>query len=213
MYDMVQNLKYDTIRYNRNLQANILKSRQLDTFRAEISKAIKGNIDGNRLYEFWLKSQDFNQVVFDRSAITQLKNSGSLRLIKSDSLVRVMIDYYERKITSCESAENGLRIIAERLDVSCLQFFYYEPFDELIKTETQYGKTVPDSVFEKNNKPLYSNSPLALLNSDPRALMLLYNEVAAKEKAIKYYNSFIRWAKEAAESLMIHIEDEYHFKN
>ncbi len=212
MHDMVENLKYDTIRYNRNLQSNVLRGEQMDTFRAEISEAIKGDIHGNRLYDLWLKCQDFSQVVFNRSAISQLTNSGSLRLIKNDSLVTVIIDYYDRKISATEGAEGYLRKISERLDVSCLQFFYYEPFDEMVKTEIQHDKPVPDSVNEKNNRPLYSNPPLVLLNTDPKALMLLYNDVALKEKAMKEYNSYMRWAKEAAESLMIQIEDEYHFK-
>ena len=108
MHDMVENLKYDTIRYNKNLQSNVLLGKQLDTFRAEISEAIKGNVHGNRLYDLWIKCQDFGQVVFNRSAINQLTNSGSLRLIKNDSLVTVIIDYYERKISSCEVAEESL---------------------------------------------------------------------------------------------------------
>ena len=49
--------------------------------------------------------------------------------------------------------------------------------------------------------------------TNPAELKLLYNGVAQKEQALKGYNSFIRWAKEAAESLIIKIEDEYHFKD
>ena len=82
----------------------------------------------------------------------------------------------------------------------------------MIKTEIQFGKPVPDSVIERNNKPLKGNSPLALLNTNPAELKLLYNEAATKEKELQVYNSFIRWAKEDAENLMIQIEDEYHFK-
>ena len=37
MYDMVENLKYDTIRYNRNLVNNETIGMQLDSFRAAIS--------------------------------------------------------------------------------------------------------------------------------------------------------------------------------
>jgi hypothetical protein len=212
MYDMVENLKYDTIRYNRNLLANELIGLQLDTFRAEISKAVKGNIDGNRLYDLWLKCSDFNSVVFNRAAITQLKSSGSFRLIKNDSLATSIIDYYERKISACEDQEEKLRKMAERLTISSSHFFYYEPFDRILSTEFQYGKPVPDSINERNNKPGDSSPLLALLNTNPAELKLLYNDVAMKERNMKVYNSFLRWAKEAAESLMIQIEEEYHFK-
>jgi hypothetical protein len=212
MYDMVENLKYDTIRYNRNLLANELIGLQLDSFRAEISKAVKGNIDGNRLYDLWLKCSIYNTVVFNRAAITQLKNSGSFRLIKNDSLAASIIDYYERKISACEDQEEKLRNMAERLTISSSRFFYYEPFDGMLSTESQFEKQVPDSIKERNNKPLSSNPPLVLLNTIPAELKLFYNDVAMKEETMKNYNFFLRWAKETAEALMIQIEDEYHFK-
>ena len=47
MYDMVENLKYDTIRYNRNLRNNEILGKQLDAFRAEISRAVKGQVNGS----------------------------------------------------------------------------------------------------------------------------------------------------------------------
>jgi hypothetical protein len=212
MSDMIENLKYDTIRQNRNLLANEIKCNQLDSFRAAISKAIKGDIDGNNLYDLWLKTQNFNQVVFNRASITQLKNAGGFRLINNDALAKSISDYYDRIITANEAQEANTNNVSQRLEISSLRFFYYEPFGEMLKTETQFGKPIADSVNEKNNKPLMSNPPLALLNTNPTELKLLYNDVATKEKAIKNYNSFIRWAKESAEALMIQIEEEYHFK-
>jgi hypothetical protein len=213
MYDMVENLKYDTIRYSRNLRANLLMGLQLDSFRAEISKAVKGKIDGNRLYDLWLKCSNYNTVVFNRAAITQLKSSGSFRLIKNDSLASAIIDYYERKISTCEEQEDVIRNMAQRLTISSARFFYYEPFDGMLSTETHFGKPNPDSVTERNNKPLFSNPPLALLNTNPAELKLLYNDVAIKEETMKGYNSFIRWALEAAIDLMKQIKKEYRFKN
>ena len=212
MSDMVENLKYDTIRLNRNLQANKLKIAQLDSFRAEISKAIKGNINSNRLYDLWLKTQNFNQVVFNRASVTQLKNAGSFRLITNNALAQSIGDYYERIVSACESQEENTRVVSNRLDISSLHFFDYEPFDDLIKTEMQFGKPVPDSIIERNDKPLKSNSPLALLNTNSAEFKLLYNDAASKEKELQVYNSYIRWAKEAAENLMTEIEEEYHFK-
>ena len=82
----------------------------------------------------------------------------------------------------------------------------------MIKTEIQFGKPVPDSIIERNNKPLKGNSTLALLNTNITEFKLLYNDAATKQKGLQVYNSFIRWDKEAAENLMIQIEDEYHFK-
>jgi hypothetical protein len=212
MHDMVENLKYDTTRYNRNIRVNIELGLRLDTFRAEISKAVNGHIDGNRLYEFWQKCTNINTVVFNRAAITQLKSSGSFRLIKNDSLASSISDYYERKITACEEQEERLRKNAQQLAISSARFFYYEPFDALLRTETEYGKSLPDADSDIIKRVLNSNTSLVLLNSNPADLRLLYNDVAMKEEAMKQYNSFLRWAKTTAEALMVQIEEEYHFR-
>jgi hypothetical protein len=212
MYDMLENLKYDTIRYDRNLKGNVLFGAQLDSFRAAISKAIKGDVDGNRLYDLWLKCQNFSTVVFNKTAISQLKSSGSFRLIKNDSLAFYISDYYERKITACEEQEKAIIKMSDRLIVSSSHFFYYGPFDHLISTETNFGKPPPDSIIDRNKKPLGTNPPLSLLNTNPSGLKLLYNDVANKELAIKRYNAYLRWAKDAADELMIRVKREYHFE-
>ena len=212
MYDMVENLKYDTIRYNRNLVNNETIGMQLDSFRAAISVAIKGQINGNRLYELWLKCSSFNSVVFNRTAITQLKNSGSFRLIKNDILSSSISDYYERKITACEEQEEQLRRSNERLSISSARFFNYEPFDQLLSKETTFKELTPDSIIKNNYQIFNINPALTLLNSNPADLKLLYNDVAIKENEMKAYNAYLRWAKETAIALMQEIDKEYHFK-
>ncbi|HLP36881.1 hypothetical protein [Lacibacter sp.] len=212
MYDMVENLKYDTIRYNRNLRNNEILGKQLDTFRAEISQAVKGQIDGNRLYELWIKTANFNSVVYNRTALTQLKNSGSFRLIKNDKLSSSISDYYERKISASEEQEEKLRRLSERLSVTSAQFFYYEALEEMLSTETIFKEMTPDSIAKRLDKVLHSDLPLTLLNSNPADLKLLYNDVAMKEDAMKKYNAFLRWSKEAAIALMMEIKEEYQFE-
>ena len=212
MYDMVENLKYDTTRYNRNLVNNETIGKQLDSFRATISQAIKGQINGNRLYELWLKCSSFNSVVFNRTAITQLKNSGSFRLIKNNVLSSSISDYYERKITACEEQEEKLRKANERLSISSAGFFYYEPFDQLLTKETTFKELTPDSIIKRNSQIFSSDPPLTLLNTNPADLKLLYNDIAMKENAMKEYNAFLRWARETAIALMQEIDKEYHFK-
>ena len=213
MYDMVENLKYDTIRYNRNLRNNEILGKQLDTFRAEISKAVKGQINSNRLYELWIKTAGFSSVVYNRTALTQLKNSGSFRLIKNDTLSSSISDYYERKITASEGQEEKLRRLSERLGITSTQFFYYEPFDQMLSTETTFKEMTPALMAKRMDKVLNSDPPLALLNNNPADLKLLYNDVAMKEKALKEYNAYLRWARETAIALMQEIDQKYHFNN
>jgi hypothetical protein len=212
MYDMVENLKYDTIRYNRNLMNNEISGKQLDSFRVEISKAVKGQINGNRLYELWIKTASFSSVVYNRTAITQLKNSGSFRLIKNDKLSSSISDYYERKLSASEEQEEKLRRLSERLSISSAQFFYYEALEEMLSTETTFNEMTPALMAKRIEKILNSNYPLTLLNTNPADLKLLYNDVAMKEDAMKKYNAFLRWSRETAIALMMEIKEEYHIK-
>ena len=211
MYDMVENLKYDTVRCNRTLAANVLKGKNMDSLRAEIDEATHGKINNNRLYDLWFRTHGYNIVVFNRASITQLKNSGNLRLVKNDSLLVAIIDYYDRKTFACDNSKDALAEFSKELSKMSLQFFYYAPFDELLKIERQFGQSLPDIVTEKQRQILHSNSPLKLLNTDPKAFKLLYNQIASTELSLKSYNAFIRWTKEAAESLIIQIKTEYHF--
>jgi hypothetical protein len=211
MHNMVENLKYDTTRCNKNLAINVILGKNMDSLRFEISEAIKGNINSNRLYDLWIRTEGFSLVAFNRAAITQLKNSGNLRLVKNDSLVSEVIDYYDRKLFACEIAKDGMFEFSKRLENRSLQIFYNAPFDELLKIESVFGEPIPDSIIVKQQQILNSKPPLALLSTDPKILQQLYNEVAAKEKGLKDYNAYIRWAKDAAELLIIQIEKEYQF--
>ena len=121
-------------------------------------------------------------------------------------------DYYERKISACEDQEEKLRRSNERLSISSARFFYYEPFDQMLSTETTFKERTPDSIISRNNKILNSNPPLTLLNNNPADLKLLYNDVAINENNMKEYNAYLRWARETAIALMQEIDKEYHFK-
>src|SRR6267154_1133995 len=50
--EMVNNLKYDTIRCTRNIAVDKNISLALDSLRDELKKAIEGKVDGNKLYYF-----------------------------------------------------------------------------------------------------------------------------------------------------------------
>ena len=102
MKEIVENLRYDTLRMNRNTIRNIANCKSLDSFRYEILEARAGRINSNRLYYLQAKSFGYNNVVFNTSAISQLKSSGALRLIENRTLVEKIDDYYLRRINAAE---------------------------------------------------------------------------------------------------------------
>jgi len=104
MKEVVANLKYDTLRCSVNAITNVQVELGLDSLRDELKSAIHGNVNTNALYYFELKyGLNVGQAVFNTSAITELKNSGSLRLIENKQLVSDMADYYQRKIYATET--------------------------------------------------------------------------------------------------------------
>ncbi|MEJ8817267.1 hypothetical protein [Lacibacter sp. H407] len=212
MHDMVENLKYDTARCGYTLNRNVEAGLRLDSFRTEIFKAIQGNIDGNRLYELWYNNRSAFAVTFNEAAITQLKNSGHLRLINNDSLVNKILTYYERKVSSTDVNRLILRSIGEEREQVYQRFFNFRYMDELLKEEWQMEKIKPDSSMKKLRAIFSSNPPLRLLKESPEELQVLYNSVARYEDGLKNYNAFLRWTKESAEQLIGDINQEYHFK-
>ncbi|MFN9949291.1 MAG: hypothetical protein ACK53B_00840, partial [Bacteroidota bacterium] len=134
MRDLVENLKYDTIRFNKNLLRNELRDLQLDSLRTQISLAAKGTADIPKLYDYWFKSQGFNSVVLNKTTITQLKNSGAFRLIADNKVSLAVGDYYERiayaidsKLDEVDNAEKGVKTFGKEI-------FQLEPFATIIKS-------------------------------------------------------------------------------
>jgi RNase P subunit RPR2 len=72
MKDMVENLKYDTVRLGRNFRRNTMKCQYLDSFRNEIQLALEGKNNVNQLYYYWIKTKSYNYVAFNKSTVTQL---------------------------------------------------------------------------------------------------------------------------------------------
>src|SRR5258706_7188945 len=95
MEEMVENLKADTSRFHHALSYNENASPILDSFRYEIDSAAAGHIHGNRLYFFSLSGQ-FSTVLFKEAAISEIKNSGSMRLIHDRHLADEILEYYDR---------------------------------------------------------------------------------------------------------------------
>src|SRR5215813_4753394 len=76
MQEIIENLKYDTLRCARNIETNVQVQQGLDSLRTELRNAGKGKVNGNKLYYYTLRYLgEFGQVAFNTSAISELKNS------------------------------------------------------------------------------------------------------------------------------------------
>src|SRR6266700_2928555 len=103
MKQIVENLKYDTIRCVFNAELNEELIRGMDSLRGEIRLAINGNINSNALYYYGLMyGGKYAIAAFNTSAIKEFKNSGSLRLVESKKLMDEITEYYERKMMNAD---------------------------------------------------------------------------------------------------------------
>jgi hypothetical protein len=208
--EMVNNLKYDTIRCDKNLAADEVTCRGLDSFRHELQKAIAGNVNGNKLYYFSMSSSHvLGRATFNISAYTELRNSGSLRLIADKKLVTEISDYYDRRVMATQSlAPVDLR---EELRKTNAEFFNWAYFDDYIK---EFDHKTANFAENYDYEKILTMTPAPkLLNTNPAALQRLYNEVAEYEIGVKNYIFFMRWAREGAVSLMGSIKKEYKLKD
>ena len=209
MHDMVQNLKYDTTRVTVNLPSNRETRKDLYSFRFEIKKAIAGEANTNRLYFYSLKINEFSQAVFNKSAITQLKNSGQLRLVKNDSLVNEILDYYERKVYAAEMYENEAHKAFNDFTAGLNNVFTTTSFDFVTSlSDSNYTEQIVEDY--KSSVGAVLNGPsLQLLTSDKVSLEKLHTAVIRFEAALVNYNRFLNFCREGAKKLIVHIEDVY----
>ncbi|MEO5983950.1 MAG: hypothetical protein ABIP80_00505 [Ferruginibacter sp.] len=209
MHDMVENLKYDTTRVALNVPLNRETKKDLDSFRYEIKNAISGQVNTNLLYYFSLKINDYNLVAFNKSAITQLKNSGQLRLVKNDALVNEMLDYYERKVYAAEVYQENAQKAFEDFAQALNNVFSTTPFDFIATaSDSTYSQQMEDD-YKQNISSVLKDQSLQLLNGDKATLEKLFTAVGNFEWSLINYNKFLNFSRQGAEKLMIHIEDLY----
>ena len=211
MKEVVENLKYDTVRCSKNSESNVEYALGIDSLRSELKKAIAGQANGNALYYFIIRYLgEIGQAVFNTSAITELKNSGSLRLIENKKIVVDMADYYERKVFAAKDMMPSKEQV-DALQKSLNQFFSFLYLDNYITSFNNINPKNYDNIY--NYQDILEHKPaLQLLNNDPKELEKLYTQVSQFEIQLKKYNFWLHHNKEAAEKLIEEIQQEYHLK-
>jgi hypothetical protein len=211
MKEVVENLKYDTVRCRINSAENVEVALGIDSLRNELKKAIMGQVNGNALYYFTLRYiGDFGQAVFNSSAITELKNSGSLRLIENKKIVAGMADYYERKVFAAKDMM-PTKEQRDALQKTINEFFNLLYMDDYIQSFNNITST--DYENEYNYQYILEYKPaLQLLNEEPKVLEKLYTQITQFEMQLKKYNFWLYHNEEAAVKLITEIQKEYHLK-
>ena len=209
MRDVRENLKYDTTRMGRNVPGNSVLKKDLDSLRFEINNAIRGNVNSNRLYYFYLRSREFNSSTFNKAAITQLKNSGLLRLVKNRDLMNDMLDYYERIVSGSEGYNQETFSSLNVMNAACDHVFKTTGFDFIKNaSDSAWNSTTADS-YLANLDAVLNMKELELLSKNPADLEKLHSAVLRFEWSIINYNRFLNFARQVAHKLIISIDKQY----
>ena len=209
MKEIVENLIYDTTRCSRNLVENTRDVSGLDSLRTELKEAIAGKVNGNALYYYTMKyTGDFGLAVFNTSAITELKNSGSLRLIGNKKLVNEISDYYERKLIAANY------FIPSALSRDAFmnaknELFSMVGLDDYLQSLDSTSNGI-NSIEYDYRKILGQSPALKLLNSDPKSFERFYTELYKFEVELKRYVFWLKYVRTEAIKLIDMIRLEYH---
>ena len=167
---ILENLKADTSRSNHALLYNQSKSLYLDSLRYEIASAISDKINSNKMYYFSIKRTGVSFVLFKQGAITQLKNSGKMRLIENKNLTNEILEYYDRWVIAVTYSETECAQKQTEFDKNSSNFFDSEYFEWLTKRETALPYA-PDTALQNYIAAILDRQPpLTLLNYTPLEL-------------------------------------------
>jgi hypothetical protein len=211
MYDMTKNLEYDRTRIAINLPANYSERSSLDSFRNEIQHTVLGKANIKKLYYYAFSVGGVGKVVFNKSTITQLRNSGQLRLVENDSLTNEIIDYYDRKVYASEFFGQYLDDSQNELLTEIRNIFSTIGFESMLKiTDSAYNNNLDDNLENEFKNEIEKNN-LKLLTTDKITLEKLHSLTVTNQLALFRYIQFLNYTNQSAEKLIAKIKLTYHF--
>lgn len=211
MYDMTKNLEYDRTRIAINLATNYSLRSSLDSFRNEIQQNLLGKANIKKLYFYAFTASGFGQVVFNKSTITQLRNSGQLRLVENDSLTNEIIDYYDRKVYASELYCQYFTDSQNELETEKRNIFSTIGFESMLKiTDSAYNNNLENNLENEFKNEIEKNN-LKLLTTDKITLEKLHSLTVSNQLALFRYIQFLNYTNQSAEKLIAKIKLTYHF--
>lgn len=206
MKEVVENLKYDMVRCDNNINKNATVIKGLDSLRTSISNAIDGNDQATDIYYYALKyGIDYNKAVLNRAAYEELINSGSIKAIDNRTLVQQLSDYYQR--IAFTVPEFRPKTGYENMQTSRKKFISFKGLEPFLQSFDTINK-VSFSV-DYDFKDIQQMEHLKLLQPHELALTDYYNDIAQFQIDLKTYIFYMSWVKEAANDLILDIKKEY----
>ena len=195
MRSLVQDLGTDVREIDANLEFGSVIAEKLDSLVYVLNEK---DPDKNAydIYRLGSKTGGIVEVSFNDRTASQLKNAGTMRLIRNADLSDSIQNYWKLVKVDESIAQKMFDIQAKSTDlmVQMMSNKYYERKDP----------SNPSAVSIKKDAKL--------INSDPRLIVQLSNRARGRFTMLNFYLAQIRETKEIALRLIVLIKKEYHLK-
>ena len=193
---MVQDLSEDTAKMSTQIVLNTDKVAAIDSFLNNIYATPYTDSSLKIIYRLNTRLRGRYQVYFTKRTITQLQNSGGLRLIRNKGASDSIVVYDER----CQQIETQWDVLfIAQIKARELEFKIFYPRHLLNPLQT------PGSA------PVWyrSNTKFTLLNEDEKLMMEYANWVTDTKVSVEYYALFLKDHEERAIRIMQFLQKEY----
>jgi hypothetical protein len=195
MHSLIEDLEADT----SNIQSTISLAEIMKKQTENLVELINNGLDKSeivQLYRLNLITGRVVQVSFEDRTSSQLKNSGSLRMVKNSTIADSIRSYWENTKIIEGIADRYSEFSAKASDVG-VQIF----------NNKYYGQPDPANRFM-----ITVDSSATLANSDPTLLIQFSNRKRILGNILFIYESNMSETKLHAANLISLINNEYHFK-
>ena len=201
---LMEEVNGDTISLNRSISYYKAKAEFIDTLIGLLAGNIK-QIPGGTLYYFADNAMYNNQMVFNKTTLQQLINSGALRYFTNRKLIKC-IGEYDQTLQKVENSEISVQTIS--LEARRLQF---KIFDFKFKNIYYKGQTL--NTMNSDSILLIKKTEFPLITYDPAMLSEFSSWLYIRRANLKVYmTSNLIEAQSKARELLALLKKEYHLE-
>lgn len=189
---MVEDLKSDTTMIGKVYQMNEKQVKGQDSLLQLLYNYPATNDSLRKMYLFYYKyALIYEPVIFTDRTLTQLKNSGSLRLIRNQR-VSDSIMTYDAGIKACDGQLQALK--------------------EFLQEETNFSYSIFKMQYSAQPKIFSGPAPLELLTTDKKTIAEFTNRLLGLKYVVMGYAMTIKYQQQAAIRLLKFLKAQYHIE-
>ena len=201
---LMEEVTGDTIALNQSITYYKTKTENIDTLIGLLAGNIK-QIPGGTLYYFADMAMYNNQIIFNKTTLLQLINSGALRYFTNRKLIKC-IGEYDQILQKVENSENSAQTIS--MEARRLQFKIFDSKFKII-----YNNGNPLSSINSDSMLLIKKTQFPLITYDPAMLSEFTSWLTMRRANLKVYmTANLIEAQNKAIELVALLKKEYHLK-